>query len=280
MYNVEELENQTFTKYWFVPTQLQRPAYTVQDGVIYNVYENGKLVGPYLDNNMPGDMDTDFRVYQSRPEYLLGHDFDIPTNAEQAITLYEKLIVGTILVKRYVTHFDFVNIRFLKSVLDWLRSTDFYTAPGSTVYHDSSVSGLLFHTLRVLKNSYELLKINKFNDVNIVDITCVALCHDWCKIGLYTPYKRNVKNEETGQWEQVDSFRRNDPAIPLGHGVESLYKAMKVFRLSEEEAAAIRWHMGAWNVATNETNDLQTANERFPLVHLLQFADQLSIVNY
>lgn len=45
-------------------------------------------------------------------------------------------------------------------------------------------------------------------------------------------------------------------------------------------ALAIRWHMGRWNVVDSEVNDLQTANENYPMVHMIQFADQLSIVNY
>ena len=63
-------------------------------------------------------------------------------------------------------------------------------------------------------------------------------------------------------------------------GMQELYKAMKVFKLNDEEAAAIRWHMGEYNVASNEVNELHAANERYPLVQMLQFADRLSIVKY
>ena len=55
---------------------------------------------------------------------------------------------------------------------------------------------------------------------------------------------------------------------------------MKFFKLSQEEALAIRWHMGEYNVADNEMNELHYANENYPLVFLLQFADRLSITNY
>lgn len=266
------------TNYWFIPEKQNQ----------YNVYQDGKLI-TVLDettdniNNSGSSILNAFYTYQNCPEHILGKQFEIPENAKDAINLYEKFLTGTILAKR-CEHTkrcpDIVDEKYVERVLDWIRNTDFYTAPSSTIYHDSYVSGLLFHTLTVLQNIYELLKLNKFKDVRVVEATCIALVHDWCKIGLYTPYKRNVKNEETGQWEQVDSFRRNTPAIPMGHGVESVFKAIKVFRLSEAEFAAIRWHMGAWNVAHSELNDLQAANEKYPLVHLLQFADQLAIVKY
>ena len=106
------------------------------------------------------------------------------------------------------------------------------------------------------------------------------MTHDWCKIGLYSTYQRNVKSETTGKWEQVTAYRREEPTIPLGHGVESLYKTIKAFKITDEEATAIRWHMGEYNVASNEVNELHAANERYPLVQMLQFADRLSIVKY
>lgn len=60
-----------------------------------------------------------------------------------------------------------------------------------------------------------------------------------------------------------------------------MYMAMKMIKLSLDEACAIRHHMGAWaEQGSYNVNDLQYANEHFPLVLLLQFADQLALVNY
>lgn len=66
----------------------------------------------------------------------------------------------------------------------------------------------------------------------------------------------------------------------LGHGVSSMFLINKFFRLNIEEASAIRWHMGAYRTDDNEFNELQSSNENFMLVHLIQFADQLSLVKY
>ena len=92
---------------------------------------------------------------------------------------------------------------------------------------------------------------------------------------------RNVKNEETGQWEKVDAFKREYSGLTFGHGVTSMFYAMRYMPdLTEEEAAAIRWHQGRWNVCDAELNEFQRCNEIYPLVHLVQFADQLAIVQY
>ena len=59
-----------------------------------------------------------------------------------------------------------------------------------------------------------------------------------------------------------------------------MFFSSKFFRLSSEEAVAIRWHMGEYNVASNESSELHLANEAFPLVFLIQFADRLAITKY
>lgn len=59
-----------------------------------------------------------------------------------------------------------------------------------------------------------------------------------------------------------------------------MYIANQFFRLSRDEALAIRWHMGEYNCCENEMSDLQEARDRSPLVLLLQTADRMSITAY
>lgn len=267
--------------YWFVP--INRNIYEVyKDGELYGSYNSGTI--KLLDNTpiVNTELESDFNKWQSRPESLVGYaNFDL-NDVESTIHMYDTLIAGVSLIKTFKnTKQDPDNsIKRIESVLNWLHSTDFYDAPASTIYHDSEPHGLLKHTLRVVSNIWELQSISKFQSCTLDSITLCALTHDWCKIGLYSTYQRNVKNETTGKWEQVTAYKREEPSIPLGHGVESLYKTMKVFKVTDEEAAAIRWHMGEYNAASNELNELHAANERYPLVQLLQFADRLSITKY
>lgn len=164
--------------------------------------------------------------------------------------------------------------------MDWISKTDFFSAPASTRFHGSFEGGLVEHHLDVYNEIVDLLTLPKFKDVNPASAYLVALVHDFCKIGLYDPYFRNVKNDVTGQWEQVQAFKYDKPQYPFGHGVSSMYLATQFFRLSREESLAVRWHMGSYRCATEDFSELQDSNERYPLVLLLQFADQLSITAY
>lgn len=225
---------------------------------------------------------AEFSSFKTRPEYFVGMKINVSEiSAETAVELYETMLVGIMFIRAHRGGVDpDTSYNRFKTCLDWLRTTDMYTAPASTQYHESFPSGLLFHTLKVYSRIIELMELSAFKSVSYDSATLVALVHDWCKIGLYEQYMRNAKNDETGKWDRVPSYRHKQTGIPLGHGASSMYIASKFFRLSQEEAVAIRWHMGAWRVVSSEMDELQLANENYPLVHLLQFADQLSIVNY
>lgn len=227
---------------------------------------------------------TDFQRFQLRPEYKLLH-INIPTTISEFPITYGELFTGAVF-----TRARFHNIGCnpdeawpqIEKYLTWLSTTDFFLAPASSRYHDSFAGGLCFHSMRVAQRIVDLMHTATFGDSSrLGDAVFCALTHDLCKINLYEPYKKNVKNEDTGVWEKVDAFRyTGKPLVNLGHGVSSMFMINKFFRLNTEEATAIRWHMGAYRVSDDEFDELQTSNEQFLLVHLLQFADQLSLVNY
>lgn len=163
----------------------------------------------------------------------------------------------------------------------WVESTDFFTAPASTRFHGSFEGGLLEHHLDVYNECVDLINLPKFKDtVNSYSAYLAALVHDFCKIGLYSTYMRNVKNEETGRWEKVQAYQYDKPQYPFGHGASSMYIIQQFMHLTREEALAIRWHMGEYNACQNEMSELQEARDNYPLVLLIQTADRLSIVNY
>ena len=237
-----------------------------------------------------GSVDTDmsiladFRKFKNRPEYQ-AVCFEIPKEVSLLSDVYETVFAGAIFIRaRYHNVGCNPDDAWpqIEKVFKWLRTTDFYKCPASSIYHDSVEGGLCFHSLRVAKLIVDLMKCSKFNDLSkLGDAIFCALVHDWCKIDMYEQYTKNVKNEETGLWEKVLAYRyKGNSIINLGHGVSSLFLANKFFRLNLEEASAIRWHMGAYRAVDDEFNELQSCNEQFLLVHLLQFADQLSLVKY
>lgn len=168
-------------------------------------------------------------------------------------------------------------------LLNYLQKSDFFVAPASTQYHGNHPGGLVVHSVNVYERLARMVKSEKeFNDdekiQSITDesVAKVALLHDLCKIDVYKPSTRNVKNEETGKWEQVPFYKFEDN-LPFGHGEKSQYIVGNFIRLTRSESMAIRWHMGAFDAYVKGDSHggalLSTAFEMFPLALLLHQAD-------
>lgn len=126
----------------------------------------------------------------------------------------------------------------IDDLMTWLESTDFYSAPSSTRYHGAEPGGLVAHSIAV----YNRLK-QKQTDETDETIAIASLFHDLCKCNFYKQTFRNVKNEVTCKWEKVPAYDIDDK-FPLGHGEKSMFTIMKFMHLTDEEALAVRWHMG------------------------------------
>ena len=62
--------------------------------------------------------------------------------------------------------------------------------------------------------------------------------------------------------------------LPMGHGEKSVYLVMKFMDLTDEEALAIRWHMGAYDDAfRGGSRALNEAQDKCALVLALHHAD-------
>ena len=46
-----------------------------------------------------------------------------------------------------------------KNLLDWLLSTDFFTAPASTKYHSAEPGGLGYHSLLVFDRLWDIIEL-------------------------------------------------------------------------------------------------------------------------
>lgn len=285
-------------KYWFVRNSIN--TFSVErlsdNAIVGRVFIDSKF-GPVVDvlpefNGEDGgdiirkEIEKYFSRYTRRPEFTVGC-LTLLNNNESNIDSYERVLIGCILVRsrRMNKNKSFDpddSVGQAHRAIEWLRTTDFYSAPASTRFHESFNGGLLQHTLNVAIMASQISWLPKFHDagVNLDEAVLCCLVHDWCKIGFYESYMRNVK-DDSGKWVQKSEFKSRDKSLTsLGHGVSSMFLAQKFFRLSTEECLAIRWHMGPWRVVDSEMNELQQSNETYPLVHLVQFSDQLSIVNY
>ena len=156
-------------------------------------------------------------------------------------------------------------------LLEWLQTTDFFTAPASTRYHCACPSGLVQHSVNV----YEVM-MEKHFDPETDSAESFALCallHDVCKAQFYKISTRNVKNEKTGQWEKVPYYTIED-AFPYGHGEKSVFLIERFVRLKPAEATAIRWHMGGSDDAARGGNfSISVAYDKYPIAVKLHLAD-------
>lgn len=181
----------------------------------------------------------------------------------------------------------------INSLLDFIRKSDFYTAPASTRFHLSEQGGLLKHSLHV----YECLnaKVNApiwkdvLKDASRETILIVSLLHDLCKTYYYTTdfknqktydvdkvsaaSSREVKHDAKGDyiWETVPCFTV-DNKYPLGHGSKSVVFILQYMKLSMEEITAITYHMGAY-CDSSQWTELGQAYEKYPLALALHQAD-------
>lgn len=167
----------------------------------------------------------------------------------------------------------------IEHLIHYLEETDYFTAPASTKYHGAYEGGLAEHSVNVLDCMLSLDKmLNEVygmpkDDENSIII--VALLHDLCKINCYK-VEQKWRKDSNGKWESYDAYVRN-PDFTMGHGGKSVYLIMKNFVLTDAEAQAIFWHMGAYDnsmyTTFNEMGETYTNNS---LAYKLHTADMMA----
>ena len=183
----------------------------------------------------------------------------------------------------------------IEDLLTMLSITDFYDAPASTRYHLSIYGGLCQHSLDVyyamVNNMPHKIYNKDFTDKYTLESRAiVSLFHDICKTNVYKPSVRNVKtysfdpnlyssyeikHDNIGDfvWTQEQTFIFDDE-FPLGHGEKSVYLISQYINLTDDEAMAIRYHMGAFR-----QEDIQILNKiysKYPLALALHISDMLA----
>ena len=212
----------------------------------------------------PGMIELCRRLLQTEP---------LPTPAERRIrrtTMDAK--------ERFVNLFrQYIHREGAEELLNYLLSTDFFEAPASARYHSAVAGGLCQHSLNVydcLRAYLARPRVQQVygltgEDYSEESVAVVALLHDLCKIGCYRPGFRNVKDER-GQWQKVATYNFEDD-FPFGHGEKSVWMVMKYMKLTDQEAFAIRYHMGF--SGEEDARTVGQALAKFPLAFALNVAD-------
>jgi len=200
----------------------------------------------------------------------------------------------------------------IEDLINFLEKSDFFTAPASTMHHLAYPGGLVEHSLNVLECARKLNEkyASRFSDSSII---ITSLTHDLCKVNYYKEINENptdpqrkylaslmnkaglevpAKMNKTYAGVLIDfmlkqhkgdgvipPYIRNyqvEDLLPLGHGEKSLYIVSRFIRLTFEEALAIRWHMGAWDLNPNSPYQryaYRDATKLTKLVTILKLAD-------
>lgn len=156
-------------------------------------------------------------------------------------------------------------------LLEWLKTTDFFTAPASTRFHCACLGGLVQHSISVYR-----VMMDKHFDPSTDNEESFAICgllHDICKAQFYKESTRNVKNDKTGMWEKKPFYSIED-AYPYGHGEKSVFLIERFLRLKTSEAIAIRWHMGGFDESVKGGSfSIGLAWQKYPIAVKLHLSD-------
>ena len=166
----------------------------------------------------------------------------------------------------------------IDDLMEYLYQSDFFKSPASTKYHGSYEGGLAEHSINVY---YSLLDTLQFfygvdweKRYSKETVAIVSLFHDLCKIGRYKMEKKNMKNTETGAWEEKFVYVYNSEWHNVGHGAKSIMTIMDYMYLTDIEKEAIYWHMGAYDVSQYSTvQGLCDIFRRNTLAYALHSAD-------
>ncbi|MBQ0163718.1 MAG: HD domain-containing protein [Bacteroidaceae bacterium] len=173
----------------------------------------------------------------------------------------------------------------IDELLAWLDTTDFYRAPSSTRFHLNEEGGLCRHVMNVFDTAMKIYKncaeepiaagTSPFTKpVSEESIAIACLFHDLCKVGVYRRAEKFRKNDK-GQWETYLSWEMQE-SFPIGHAEKSLMIVRKYMELNLDEALAIRWHMGMFDVGESGSFNRRAfydATELSPLVCIVSSAD-------
>lgn len=190
-------------------------------------------------------------------------------------------------ISKYTEFFDKTlretGRRGIEAVIENLHKTDFYQAPASQKFHCSFPGGLLYHSVNVFSTAKQIAETKAFTNLKSAHITAdsiaiAALLHDVCKANLYKTVEK-FRKDKNNQWEKYAAFESDYSCDPFGHGEKSLIRLLRWgLELHDCEAAAIRWHMGSWDLSTygDAKNCFNAACDATPLLPLIIAADGIA----
>jgi hypothetical protein len=165
-------------------------------------------------------------------------------------------------------------------LIKYLETNDFFEAPASSRYHGNHEGGLAAHSMYVHDVMRELLSILPIEGIDMESVHICGLFHDVCKVNYYVLDEEEATSAQMRKFQElsdvalpkgtktkahlikvIDALLKKEPIpefkpsykivdkLPMGHGEKSVYIIQKFMQLTEEEAIAIRWHLGGFDPA-------------------------------
>ena len=144
-----------------------------------------------------------------------------------------------------------------------LDAIGFFDVPASIKYHGAHEGGLFDHSFTVAKALVELTEKLGLVWERETSPYFVGMYHDLCKCDRYI-------KDPSGVWTY------NDDIINPDHGAKSVMIAARYKRLTGEEEACIRWHMGAFETDPKMWNYYGRVIERYKNVLFTHTADMIA----
>ena len=128
----------------------------------------------------------------------------------------------------------------IKGAIEQLDKMGFFTVPASTKFHGAYSGGLFDHSKAVTEQLVNLTERLGLKWDNERSPYIVGMLHDLCKCDTY-----KCVDDENGK--PIHIYNRE--TLLDGHGEKSVILAQNILhgRLTDEEIACIRWHMGAFD---------------------------------
>lgn len=190
---------------------------------------------------------------------------------------------------------DFINLlreikrpnSNIEGLIQKLESSDFFSAPASTKYHNSYIGGLVEHSLNVYYNLYSLVELKGL--LSYIDPDSIIICgllHDISKMNFYELTSRNEKvYHENGtkfdslgkfDWQSTLSFKVKDVTerFTYGNHEETSEFMIRTFiPLKVSESVAILNHHGGMGYDSIPIETISDKYNKYVLASLLHMAD-------
>ena len=187
--------------------------------------------------------------------------------------------------EKYIELLRSTGSQGIEEVINYLEKAGFYTAPASAGNHLNYEGGLLEHSMNVynmamaIRKSIVAMKPEMEKKLPEKSIIIAALLHDVCKASIYKKTKK-WNMGDGGKWGMKESYTTNYSQMPFGHGEKSVIILLDLgLKMTVDEMVAIRWHMGAWDLAFQSYEmkvNINEGSKSYPLLSLIQAADNMA----